>query len=140
MFSANGELTIDVINQDTPPGFDSVSRVQVVLAFSPLVHIPTGNIEVVVGPKLGFWGEGDSFSSAGIADSGSASGFAIGLNAGLFGAISPSVSAGGLISFDIRTVGEVCSTPSGGSQTCSSDPALTGPADKVLGFNGALLF
>lgn len=144
MFSANGEITLDVVNQKTAPsGYDSASRAQLVLAFSPLVHVPAGTIEVVAGPKLGFWVETADLAVtgfSGVTDTSSASGYVFGLNVGAFGAVSPSMSVGGLISFDVRTVHEYCFMFSGQSESCTTDPMFTGAADKVLAINGALLF
>ncbi|MEP6653497.1 MAG: hypothetical protein ABJA82_09080, partial [Myxococcales bacterium] len=138
MVSLNGEFTIDVVNPENVPSGVDLNVVEVVFAFSPLVHVPAGTVELVVGPKLGFWGGSATESAGGMTDKASFSGFVLGLNAGLFGALGSSMSVGGLISFDVRTIRRSCMTPSGFAEQCTTDN--TGDADKVLGVNAALLF
>jgi hypothetical protein len=137
MFSVNGEITIDVINpRNVPTGVD-ISAADVVLAFSPLVHVPAGNIEIVAGPKLGFWGLSADSTFQGLTDNFSASGYVLGLNAGIFGTVGSGLSVGGLIALDVRTPQKECSTPAGGFETCQT---VLDDANKVLGISGALLF
>jgi hypothetical protein len=137
--SLNGEFTTDAWNpKQVTSGIDA-SAVAVVLAFSPLAHVRVRSAELVVGPKLGIWGDSETTSSGG-QDVGksSARGGVFGLNAGFFGGLNGSMSIGGLVGFDVRTVHQLCATPAGGSQTCHT--GNTGDAEKVLGINGALLF
>ena len=138
VFSVNGELMIDVVNPENVQSGTDVTIVEGVLALSPLLHVPAGTTEVVLGPKLGIWRGTAQQTMSGVTDTFSASGYVIGLNAGIFGAVSSSMSVGGLLSFDIRTIHQRCSTFSGFSEACTTNG--TGPAEKVLGFNAALLF
>jgi hypothetical protein len=141
MFSINGELTIDVINpKNLAPGV-SVTAAAVDIAASPLFHLPlgaTGAAELVLGPKLGFWVDSGTVSGSLNDGTGSDSGFLFGLNAGLFGYITPSTAIGGLLSFEGRSYSSSCFTPSGSTQTCQSTNLPD--SDKVLGINGAVMF
>ncbi|MEO8214324.1 MAG: hypothetical protein ABI560_14080, partial [Myxococcales bacterium] len=103
-----------------------------------LVHVPAGTVELVVGPKLGFWGLAGTATSGGTTAESSASGFVLGLNAGLFGALGSSMSVGGLFSFDLRTIRQTCTTLSGFAEQCTTYDSPE--VEKVLGFNAALLF
>ena len=142
--SLNGELTVDIINFETNGGDSGESGADVDVAFSPLYHVPSGPLELVVGPKLGFVVR--SFSETSIRDSNgnvgtldvTAHGWVFGLNGGVFGHVSRTMSIGGLLSFVLRTTsGGSCTLPAGDS--CSFSAAGV-PADKVLGFAVAALF
>jgi hypothetical protein len=137
-FSLNGELTIDVINpSNVPTGVDFVGAA-VDIAFSPLIHISDGGLEVVLGPKLGFWSGAQQASMGGVTAKARASGAMFGVNGGVFGPINDNVSIGVLLSFVVRTLGESCITEPGVAEVCDSDPS--GDADKVLGVTGGMLF
>jgi hypothetical protein len=135
--SLNGELSFDFLNQkNTDPTVDSTA-VEVDFAFSPLYHIPSGNLEFVVGPKLALSVGSQTNTSGGATDTTSVSGVGYGANAGLFVLASRSIAIGGLASFVARRFTQECFTPDGGSESCASIPATT---DKVLSFTGAILF
>ena len=137
--SLNGELTMDILNPKNLPSGADDTIVFADLAFSPLFHAPLAEkAELVVGPKLGVFGVAESVKVDGV-DEGTATahGFVIGVNLGVFGAISRRVSLGGLISFVVRDPTQACITPSGGTESCSSDNLQS---NKVLGFTGAVLF
>lgn len=142
MFSANGEFTIDVVNYNNLPPGTSVGAADVVLAFSPLAHFPFGNAEFAVGPKLGFRSMAATSSSPALGGdtTATATGFVFGVNAGIFAAVSDSVSLGGLLMAELRSVHQYCETPPGGTEACSTAIASTGDADKVIGLAGAALF
>jgi len=136
MFSINGELTFDFLNQnDLPPG-DTITELEVDIALSPLFHVHTGNLELVVGPKLGFMGDSAQLDVGGTTTTGSGSGFVYGLNAGLFAPVSRAVSLGGLVSFVGRKFNKICTTDTTGLDTCQTDNL---PTDKVLGIAFAVI-
>jgi hypothetical protein len=138
--SANGELTIDALNVKNVPSGTTTDAADVVFAFSPLAHLPFGNTEIVLGPKLGIRGEAGSSKTAGAETKGRTTGYVLGLNAGIFGAVSNSVSLGGIFSAEIRSAHEFCLTLPGQSEMCSKASADTGDAHKVIGLTGAALF
>jgi hypothetical protein len=131
-----------VVNFKDPGGRSAVS---VEFNFSPLLHIPSNNLEFVVGPKLGFYGLaidlGDTYANYyGYGTTVTYTGVIIGLNAGLFAAVSPSMAIGGLFSFSIRKPTRLCVKVEGAGEDCGDVPDENNDTDKVLGFNGALLF
>jgi hypothetical protein len=136
--SLNGEMTIDFLNLNNDGGAD-ITVVEVDLAFSPLFHQPVGSsAEFVIGPKLGFMALSESASSGGQdLGSGTGSGYVLGLNAGLFAAVSPSTSIGGLLSFESRSFSKLCSTEPGFAEQCQTSGL---DSDKVLGITGAVMF
>lgn len=125
--SLNGELTVDV--SDIPHGggssnFNEGSEYYLDLALSPLVHLVRGPVELVAGPKLGFFRAETSFSgsTSGVSgESTSLTGITAGFNAGAFVPVSGLVEIGGLLSIEARDAREYCVTPSGGAQTCTSN-------------------
>ncbi len=130
--SLNGELTIDVLNLDSSMG-TSASGAEVDFAFSPLFHIDLPALELVVGPKLGFFAMSATFSESGYPDTTlSGSGLAYGFNAGVFIPLGH-IAIGGLFNFTGRSyfsscLNDVCGDASGGSD------------DKFFGFSGALMY
>jgi hypothetical protein len=132
-------MTIDFVNPNNNGAAD-VTLVEVDLAFSPLFHQAVGSsAEFVIGPKIGFMALSESASSGGQdLGSGTGSGFVLGLNAGLFAAVSPSTSIGGLLSFESRSFSKLCSTEPGSAEQCSTSDLPD--SDKVLGITGAVMF
>ena len=63
-FSINGELTIDFLNPKNVPSSSDVTELELDIAISPLFHVQTGNVELVVGPKLGTAGPALSTTEA----------------------------------------------------------------------------
>src|SRR4029077_10196945 len=97
-----GEILIDFINPETDtPG---VTTLGVEVAFSPLFHIPSNTLDIVIGPKLCGFAPPISDGS----NTETISGYLLGVNAGLFAGISPSMAIGGLVSFSIREPTKVC--------------------------------
>ena len=137
-FSINGEFTIDILNPNNVPSGLDVSELELDIAISPLFHVQTGNVELVVGPKIGIMAYSQQTDVGSTSSKITGNGYVYGLNAGAFASISRSVSLGGLISFAGRKFSQVCGPDDTGAQTCSADnlPA----ADKVLGVTGAVLF
>jgi hypothetical protein len=138
-FSLNGELTIDGANvKDTPTGTQAARR-EFDLAVSPLIHLGSSRVEVVVGPKLGLWSGTYQLTSAGrTVDSESARGLVGALNLGVFLPVSQGMSLGGLLSFTLKTFNRTCATPVGQTETCNPSPTLD--SEKVLGFTAGALF
>jgi hypothetical protein len=136
-FSINGELTFDFLNQrNTDPTVDS-SAIEIDFAFSPLFHIPSGNMEFVVGPKLALSVGEKTDMTGGATDTTSVTGVGYGVNTGLFVLLSRSTAIGGMATFIARHFTESCYTPDGGAQMCQS---ISGDTDKVLSISAALLF
>jgi hypothetical protein len=135
--SLNGEITLDVLNpKNVPPGVDA-SGIDADITFSPLFHVPSGNVEIVVGPKLGLRAAAQNVTSGGFRTTSSTSGYTAGINAGVFFALSPGASLGALLNFEARTHDESCAQGSGFPEVCTTQnqPA----ADKVMGINIAVL-
>jgi hypothetical protein len=139
--SLNAELTLDIPNaavpQDAFGDSTDITAVRFSLSFSPLYHIEQGNLEIVVGPKLGLWAT--QFSAANdFANNGDLtySGWLLGLNAGVFYRLGR-VGLGGLVSFDYDHVSSACENANDGSQNC--DHSSTYSSDKILSFNLAIL-
>ncbi len=130
--SLNGELTIDVLNLDSTAGV-SATGAEVDLAFSPLFHIDLPALELVVGPKLGFFAMSATYSESGYPDSTmSGNGLAYGVNAGVFIPLGR-IAIGGLLNFTGRSYSSACQ-----NDVCGD--ASSGSADKFFGFSGALMY
>ena len=137
-FSINGEFRIDVLNPKNVPSGVDLAFVEVDFTASPLFHVPLPSGELVVGPRLGFFGAAGSISYGGVEQSNSnASGLVAGLNAGAFFNVSHSTALGGMISFTIRDPSRACTTI-GGVEYC--DESTNFRAEKVLGFQAGALF
>ena len=136
MFSLNGELTLDFLNLDSSAGYSGATGVRALLALSPLFHFPAGNLELVVGPKFGGWGT--TISDNNSTTSASARGYVFGVNAGLF-ARAGNVNLGGLFSFEAGIPTSIC-FDTGGGEVCHSATGSEQDADKIVAFNGAILF
>ena len=137
--SINGELTIDIVNPSNLPAGTDVTVAAVDLALSPLYHVALGNAELVLGPKLGLMVTSASYTDGGQdAGSESDSGYVFGLNAGLFGNVSPTTALGVLVSFEGRKYPMACVTAPGQAEACTSSGL--GDNDKVLGVSAAVMF
>jgi hypothetical protein len=103
--SLNGELTIDILNADSPAGV-STSAAEVDFTFSPFFHFDIPGLEFVVGPKLGFFGFSATQSQSGYSDvTASGSGLAYGVNAGVFIPLGR-IAIGGLLNYTGRHFSE----------------------------------
>ena len=135
-FSANGEVTIDVMNPRSA-GVDS-SEWMADFTFSPLFHVRSGSAEIVLGPKLGLWTlsahASDGIESIDVAEQG----WTIGGNVGVFFAVGGGrTSLGMLMSLANLQISHACVTTTGYGQRCSSD--VNGDVN-VLAFTFAALF
>jgi hypothetical protein len=132
-FSLSGQMTFDISNRNDPAGAN-VSEIALDMAFSPLVHLPVGELELVFGPKAGIFVM-DAESGYARAE---LSGYSLGVNAGLFVPLGPSSSLGALVAFDLRQADELCTTSGSVSESCIRLDDVD--AIKVLGVSAALLF
>jgi hypothetical protein len=147
-FSTNGEFTGDWGNVKNVSSGDSVLMIQGVFAASPLLHVSLpSNIELVLGPKLGYWFNVESYTvtTAGLYSSQKTTGshtdvgFVLGGNLGAFYGVGDSMAVGGLVNFDLRLISS-CTNSSSGASVSSSGICSPGPSMKVLGFSAAALF
>jgi hypothetical protein len=138
MFSLNGELSIDFLNLDSTIYPSNLTGVRASLSIAPLFHLAagTGNMELVIGPKLGVWDE--EFSDDNSDATASISGYLIGLNAGAFARVGRS-SLGGLFSFESATPTKQCQNDGFSGDMCISIPGSPA-AEKVFAFTLAALF
>jgi hypothetical protein len=133
--SLNGEFNIDVMNIKNSSSTDTnPSLVFVDFAFSPLFHIALPQLEIVVGPKLGFFGASSSYDYAGSTYTGSGSGVTYGLNTGVFFPLG-NIAIGGLLNYTVRSFSS-CNNTSGST----ADYCITGPDEKIFGLSGAMIF
>jgi hypothetical protein len=136
--SLNGELVFDIDNpKNVPAGLD-YTEAQVEIEFSPLVHVPQDNVELVFGPKIGIWALAEQASANGLTAKGRANGYVFGLNAGAFFGLSSGAALGALLSFAWRYPTDVCTTAPGEAEMCP--PVTDHTTIKVFGFTGAALF
>jgi hypothetical protein len=147
-FSTNGEFTGDWANvKNVSPG-DSRLIIQGVFAASPLLHVSLpSNIELVLGPKLGYWfsAESDTVTTPGLYGSQKTTGshtdvgFVVGANLGAFYGVGDSMAVGGLVNFDLRLVSS-CTNSSNDASVSYSGICSPGPSLKVLGISAAAIF
>lgn len=137
--SLNGEFTLDVFNpKGVPSGYD-VTAVAADFAFSPLFHALGDKLDLVIGPKLGFFGFAMGIkdpSGTSMLDE-SASGMVYGFNLGVFGAVG-NMAIGGLLSYTGRHATRVCVTMEGYPEQCDDNPG--GDDLKNMSVTGAILF
>ena len=133
-FSINGELLLDVLNPKNVPTGEDVSAYIFQVAAAPFFHAPVASaVEIVIGPKVGFFRESASVSAPGYGSLNiSALGWLLGVNAGVFARISDTISLGGLANFDYAK-----------ASSCSSDTGTCTTSDngaKIISFAAAALF
>ena len=144
--SLNWELTFDVSNIETSPPAPPVttsssdsSEFAFDFAFSPMVHLPAGPAEFVLGPKLGvFWVHTDvhtNSSFTGVSRQGT--GVLGGLTVGTFMSVSGPVSLGVLLSGELRKIEHACTVNAGEIALC--DLARDGSA-AIVGLTAAAIF
>jgi hypothetical protein len=132
MLSLNGELAFDVMNIKSDPYYSSPTEVFADFTFSPLFHFGGPGLEIVVGPKLGFFDESFSYSDTYGSSSSSTSGVSYGFNAGVFIPLG-NIAIGGLLNFTGRHW--TCDTTTSDCIDVSS-----GSDSKIFAFSGALIF
>jgi hypothetical protein len=137
IFSLNGEMTIDVASRnDVPSGID-YQEWNLNIAFSPLVQIPAGGVELVFGPKLGLFFLNIEQSDSGSTAEVDVTGWIAGVNAGLFFPVAPTTSLGLLVSYELMWAESACVRSAGLGEICES---VSSDAAKVLGLSGAAIF
>jgi hypothetical protein len=136
LFSANGEVTFDLVNVDAPAGVD-VWEYIVQLAFSPLFHFATPGADFVLGPKAGGWAGFAHISGYGESVDITARGWLVGFNAGAFFPVNPSTSLGVLLSYVSLQTTQACVDQGGtyGEQCQDSNGDVN-----ILGLHFAALF
>ena len=135
--SIGGELTFDASNRDDVPSGTDYREWTFNLTFSPMVQIPAGPVEIVLGPKLGLFVIEMEQTQPGDSVESSVTGWLAGVNAGLFVPVSPTTSLGLLVSYGFMWADQVCTRASGLGEICGS---VDSDAAKVLGLTGAALF
>lgn len=134
--SLNGELTMDFVNLKASNASDWIFD----LTFSPLFHLGTPQLQFVVGPKFGFFGESYNYTYSGYDRTISGSGLAYGFNAGIFVPIGR-MALGGLINFTTHHYSRLCENDAytGYVDSCADSSMM--PDDvKLFGISGALLY
>jgi hypothetical protein len=116
-----------------------VSEYVVAFAVSPLFHFALGRAELVFGPELGYFVRSASIqlTQAGTPASDSSTGFAAGLNAGIFARVGRYVSLGGLLSLELRDNRRSCDSRAGQPETCTTAFLHV---DDLFSVNAAALF
>jgi len=138
LLSLNWELTFDVSNVDSPPSMTGVSEWAFDFAFSPMVHLPAGPAELLLGPKLGvFWVRGTINNSSYLNETRQGTGLVGGINAGAFMHVSASTSIGVLLSFELRKIEHACNVNPDEIALCS---LARDTSAKVVGLTAAALF
>lgn len=122
--SANGEITIDVMNYDAR----SESGAMVQMTFSPLYHMGSPAAEIVIGPKLGAWAMSRHASDSGLSAAVEEQGWTVGVNAGVFFPVGQGTSSLGML-FSLASLqvthcnsatGEMCPNIADGDLSVSS--------------------
>lgn len=132
--SLNGEFTAHVLNSPRSASYESEYIYSG--SFSPLYHLGQGNLELAVGPKLGFFGYYFGYDDGyEIVDTESRYGFVYGLNAAVFVQATPVMSVGGLVSFTGHHATKACVVDRTGWERCGTSDV----ADlKMFTISGAL--
>ena len=120
IFSFNGELTLDKVNADAPPGA-SASAYMFQLAISPLFHVDTPSVRFVAGPKMGFWGDTGHTSGGGFSADRRGLGWTLGLNLGVFIPVKNTTSLGLMLSYATLRPLVACASSTGVDENCTGD-------------------
>jgi hypothetical protein len=154
VFSTNSEFSLDWCNRTGSSSLVTKElEFQTVLAFSPLMHVilPSSNLELVMGPKVGYWVQTYSYEVANTGTglystpsshlSQSRVGFVFGLTFGAFYGMGENFALGALLNFDLRLAAS-CSTGSSSYSSSSGtiDTCTAGSSPRALGLNAAALF
>ena len=129
-FSINGEFTVDFLNPPKGVFLD----VTLDLSFSPLFHLSIGKLEIVVGPKVGFSDEIQTWTVNDQSYNSSYSGLMFGANAGVLAKVR-SIAIGGLVSYTGRSYTGWCWWTDGESR-CRNGPGTL----HTVSLGGVVLF
>jgi hypothetical protein len=134
-FSLNGELSIDFLNPDTSV---DVTNVLLNIGLSPLFHFGPPRLDIVFGPRLGYFVDSMSYSGGSQDITQSVKGFAYGFNTGAFFQLGR-IWLGGLLSLTLHDPSEYCVSDysTGYDEECRD---ADGDAFKLMTLNGAILF
>jgi hypothetical protein len=135
--SLDGEMTVDVSNVRAPAPGDSVREWAFDLSICSLFQLPAGPLELLLGPKAGYYQVHNETRRMGVTGTLRGTGFSVGINTGVFLPVSPATSVGVLLSFELRMNERVCEKTTG-IEVCTSASDAT--AAKVIGVSGAALF
>lgn len=117
--SLNGEFTAHALNSPHAASYESEYIYDG--SFSPLYHMGQGNLELAIGPKLGFFGYHFGFDDGyETVDTESQYGVLYGFNAAAFVQVTPVMSIGGLLSFTDHHPTKACSVDRYGYETCGT--------------------
>jgi hypothetical protein len=131
--SVNVELTLDILN---PKGFPSgISDSTLDSSFGPLVHLPIGRLEIVVGPKIGFFQETLSYTGNSVSYSDSYNGFLFGANLGVLAGLGM-IAIGGLFSYTGRYYSNPCQMINDVGNSCTNEPGTF----HTVSLSGVVLF
>ena len=118
--SANGEMTIDVMNHAVPSASGGMAQ----MTFSPLFHAGSPATELVVGPRFGAWAMTSQRSTDGVDTAIEAQGWTIGANAGVSVPVGQgATSLGMLLSFANFLVANSCISMTGYGEMCPNRAA-----------------
>lgn len=131
--SINVEFTFDGLR---PKGsLSDVSDGAIDSSFSPLFHLPIGKLELVVGPKIGFYEENLSYTTNGMSYNYSSKGLMFGFNMGALVGIG-SIAIGGLFSYTGRYYSSWCWPIDIANTAC----IYASRTFQTVSFNGVVLF
>ena len=131
--SINVEPTVDILN---PKGVASgFADATFDFAFSPLLHLPIANIDLVLGPKIVYFDETLIYTINGNDYNESFTGFLLGVNAGVVVGIGD-IAIGGLFSYAGRYYFSPCQVIDQGENRCT----YVSGAFHSVSFSGVILF
>jgi hypothetical protein len=123
-FSLNGEVMFNVSNVNGAQSGTGEYALNIALA--PLLQIPAGPVEIVLGPKFGLFVVLDSNDrGAGIGTSTTQNGYVAGVNAGIFLPVSAATSMGVLLALELRRLYEICTTIPSAPSSARRPPVAT---------------
>jgi hypothetical protein len=137
--SLNGELTFDLMNPEVPAD-THVTETMAHVTLSPLFHVDAGSLELVIGPKFGFWSLRADVSSTDLSGNLDQRGWTLGVNAGLFFPVGGGPTELGLLfSYATLEITHACATLTYYGSTIHECPDPSGDAN-VVSLAGAALF
>jgi hypothetical protein len=137
--SLNVEIARNFLSPHPPPGStDNLSGGDVTIAFSPLFHAAAGPVDIVAGPKLGFWSltVNDSSGQLGT-DQAFENGWTFGLNLGFFVGTGDAVAIGAMFAYQIDLLTQSCAR---GLDVNNQGCDITGFPPQFLSLSAGALF